>query len=246
MGHISFWNFLENCNVEIAPTGFAPNLTIIDTNVNPGFGFNIFGTSNITIAESAIRWIYCYDKSETEIYNSRLTYFVVLYENAHGYLEDASMGFGVFSNDNSEAWCFNVTAPYGFQVEENAVVYIGWWLNIHVIDQEGTSISGANITIKDSEDRTVAWGKTNQHGWVKFGLLEKALNATGEYPVGNYTVEASYNGYSDSGSIQMDKNREMTLQLPFIIPELPQATILLVLFALATAITYTDKKLKTK
>lgn len=64
--------------------------------------------------------------------------------------------------------------------------------------------------------------------------MDKMVNATGEYPVGNYTVEATYGIYSASTSINMTDNKQLTLKLTgFVILEL-QSFILLPLFMLAT------------
>lgn len=59
------------------------------------------------------------------------------------------------------------------------------------------------------------------------------MNLTGEYPVGNYTVEATYDIYSDETSVNMTENKQTTLRLNFIIPEFP-SLIILALFMIAT------------
>jgi len=68
---------------------------------------------------------------------------------------------------------------------------------------------------------------TDASGWVRLTLLEKMMNATGEYPVGNYTVEATYETHSDSTTVNMTDNQILTLTLSdFIIPEFPSQLIL--------------------
>jgi hypothetical protein len=70
------------------------------------------------------------------------------------------------------------------------------------------------------------------------------LNATGEYPVGNYTVEAAYEPHSESTSVNMTGNQQIILQLEdFVIPEYPMNIMMLLLIAITTlAITFTTKK----
>jgi len=59
------------------------------------------------------------------------------------------------------------------------------------------------------------------------------MNETGAYPVGNYTVEATYDVHSVNTSVNMTDNQEIALQLPFVIPEFPSFFVL-PLFIIAT------------
>ena len=68
---------------------------------------------------------------------------------------------------------------------------------------------------------------------ARLTLIEKIMNETGEYPVGNYTVEAVYDTYSADRSVNMTENQHIALQLSFIIPELPTFFVL-PLFMVAT------------
>ena len=64
--------------------------------------------------------------------------------------------------------------------------------------------------------------------------MEKMLNSTGEYPIGNYTVEAAYETHSNSTTVNMTDNQLTTLVFSeFIIPEFPSFTVL-TLFMVAT------------
>jgi len=46
---------------------------------------------------------------------------------------------------------------------------------------------------------------------ARFTLMEKMINATGEYPVGNYTVEATYLTHSNVTTVNMTGNQVITL-----------------------------------
>ena len=79
--------------------------------------------------------------------------------------------------------------------------------------------------------------------------MEKMVNATGEHPVGNYTVEATYDIYSASTSMNMIDNEQITLKLEdFVIPEFPSILILplFIIATLITAIIYQRKATKSK
>jgi hypothetical protein len=101
-------------------------------------------------------------------------------------------------------------------------IYIFWHLDIHVVDQMYQDVSYAiatalypNATLAGSESADV-------NGWARLTLMEKRMNATGEYPTGNYTVEASYLAYSNSTTVNLTENQMLTLKLePLVIPELP-------------------------
>jgi hypothetical protein len=58
-------------------------------------------------------------------------------------------------------------------------------------------------------------------------LTEKMTNYTDDYPVGTYTINATYLPYSNSVPINMTRNRVVTLTLEgFVIPEFPSFLIL--------------------
>jgi len=67
-GYVNYWNFRQNCSVKVAPSGSAPNLTVIDTQIN-AIGFSISGYSNVTIDNSDLNQIYVRWLSVVTIYN---------------------------------------------------------------------------------------------------------------------------------------------------------------------------------
>jgi hypothetical protein len=63
--------------------------------------------------------------------------------------------------------------------------------------------------------------------------MEKMMNVTGSYPVGNYTVQATYETHSKNTTVSMTENKEIALSLDFVIPEFP-SFLILPLFMIAT------------
>ena len=62
---------------------------------------------------------------------------------------------------------------------------------------------------------------------ARLTLLEKMMNATGAYPVGNYTVEAAYLTYSNGTTVNITGNKQIALTLAgLVIPEFPSFLIL--------------------
>jgi hypothetical protein len=84
---------------------------------------------------------------------------------------------------------------------------------------------------------------------VKLALEEKMMNVTGEYLVGNYTVEATYNVHSDNTTVNMTGNKHVSLILEFlIIPEFPSVLMppLLIIATLLALMSVCVQKRKNK
>jgi len=113
-------------------------------------------------------------------------------------------------------------------------VHVSWYLDVHVVDSIGQDVPSATVTAT-YPNATVAESKlTDTNGWARLTLMEKMINATGDYPVGNYAFEATYGIYSDETTVNMTENKQIVLTLEdFIIPEFP-SFLILPLFMLAT------------
>lgn len=243
-GHVDSWNALQAFSPEIALDGFVPNVTITNTDVNSWI-VHFLEKANTTIRESKLKIIDCHGTSKTQILNSNITMFIYADDMAFCYAQDTVMTM-LLMYEESKVCAINTTIIGTPSVSDNAVLYIGWWLNIHVVDLNNANVPNADITITDSEGNTVAYGETQSNGWARFTLTEKLVNATGTYPYGNYTVQATYESYSNSQQVMMNGNKEITIQLPFILPEFSPITLLLALLALTLAMLCVNKKLKQK
>jgi hypothetical protein len=118
-----------------------------------------------------------------------------------------------------------------------ARIQVFWYLDVHVVDDINQDVPSANVTAT-YPNTTLAESKlTGEDGWIRLTLMEKIKNATGEYPVGIYTVEATYETYSNATAVEMTGTQQITLTLEdFIIPEFPSLTVL-PLFMIATLLT---------
>ena len=117
-----------------------------------------------------------------------------------------------------------------------AKVHVSWCLDVRVEDSIGQDVPSAFVrTFYPSElGLILVSGFTDARGLVRLALPEKMMNATGEYPVGNYTVRVTYDIYSDDTTVNMTENKQITLTLEdFIIPEFP-TFLILPLFMIAT------------
>jgi len=133
----------------------------------------------------------------------------------------------------SRVWLANSTVSQ-IQYHLEGKVYVSWCLDVHVIDSIDQDIPNANVTATYTNTTIAEQKLTDTNGKTRLTLMEKMMNATGEYPVGNYTVEATYQIYSDVKSVNMTENKQITLTLEgFIIPEFP-SFLILPLFMVAT------------
>ena len=214
-GFVNYWNFCLNCSVSVALSGQAPNLTLTDTQVE-GWSFGFYEASNVTI------------------FNSEL-YFLTFYGSTSASIYDSTISAEITSFSSSKIWLVNsTTTNYHFYGQSK--VYVCWYLDVHVIDSIGQNVPFANVTAT-YPNATVAESRlTDTDGWARLTLMEKMMNNTGSYPVGNYTVEATYETYLDDTTVNMTGNKQITLGLPFIIPEFPSILIVLPLFMIVTLI----------
>jgi len=119
-------------------------------------------------------------------------------------------------------------------IEQSARVYVYWYLGVHVVDSINQDVPSANVTATYPNATVVESKLADANGWARLTLMEKMMNATGDYPVGNYTVEATYEIYSDATTVNMTENQQFTLTLAdFVIPEFP-SFLILPLFMIAT------------
>ncbi|NIQ05081.1 MAG: carboxypeptidase regulatory-like domain-containing protein, partial [Candidatus Korarchaeota archaeon] len=86
-------------------------------------------------------------------------------------------------------------------------------------DQISQDVPSANVTATYTNTTIAEQKLTDTNGKTRLTLTEKMVNATGEYPVGNYTVEATYETYSAYKSVEIAENQQITLTIVnFIIP----------------------------
>jgi hypothetical protein len=229
-GLISHWNFITNCTVSILSGGFTPNVTFTNTHVG-GWGFHFYDYSNVEIANSSV-WQVTGDGYSVMSLKSTNCFGLYGYSYAMLLVNDSVIN-KIQARHDSNTWLLNTTYN-NLDIRDSAKVHVSWYLDVHVIDSIAQNVPSANVTAT-YPSATVAESKlTDANGWARLTLMEKMMNATGEYPIGNYTVEATYDIYSDETSVNMTENKQITLTLEdFVIPEFPSFLILPV-FMIAT------------
>lgn len=146
------------------------------------------------------------------------------------------------SHDSSFVKMVNSPCSY-IIIDYEGKVVIHWILNVNVTDSIGQDVPAANVTVT-YPNATLAQSKLSDiNGKVKMIMMEKMMNSTGEYPVGNYTVEATYDIYSDGTEVNMTENRQVNLTLEnFIIPEFPSIPILYLFILIASSMIVGHRK----
>lgn len=225
-GLVGYWSFVTNASVNVLVGGSTPSVTLTNTIVN-WWGFGFYGDSTFAVVNSAIGDAVMLDNSAAYLESTFCEMATAGYSSTL-FITDSIINQRLTAYGSSKTFLLNTTYPaQACYVSGDAKIYLNWCLDVHVVDSIGQDVPSANVTVT-YPNTTVAESKlTDTEGWARLTLMEKMMNRTGEYPVGNYTVHATYDIHSDETSVNMTENKEITLTLEgFIIPEFPLFFIL--------------------
>lgn len=212
-GFIDSWNLPLDCSVVLVGTAnYAPNVTLKDVQIgNWSFWLS---SSNVKIFKSSFSQLSLSECLNVTVWDSTIE--------------------TLFPFDHTYVWLINTTY-HEFQIYSISefMVYVCWYLAVHVTDEIDQDVYFANVTVTYSNSTVASNKTTNAKGWANFTLIEKKINATGSFPVGNYTVTVTYETYSGEQTVNMTGNKEININLSFIIPEFPLALILPLLVILS-------------
>ena len=190
-GFFSSWNYSLDCSMVVAPGGYAPEVALNDSQIE-GWKFDFLDSSNATIFNSTI-----------EDLGTR--------HSSVAAASDSTIGT-LYTHQYSVVRLVNSTCGSCYIYDESKV-YVGWYLDVHVVDSIAGNVPSADVTATYPNATVAGSELTGGNGWARLTLMEKMVNATGEYPVGTYTVEASYEIYSNSTAVDMAGNQIATLVL---------------------------------
>ncbi len=233
-GLFHYWSFVENNSLAASSEGYTPNVTLTETSVH-SWRFAFYGSSNATVFMSTLSTLFAADNSLINIESSTCSAATVqasaILQIFDSSLDTLEIG-GQLSN-----WLVNSTYAdlYFYGIGR---VNIGWYLDTHVVDLISQDVPAANVTATHL-GAIAAEKSTDANGQARLVLAEKAINATGEFPTENYTVKAEYGTHSDETSVAMTTNKQIELQLDFVIPEFPAGlTLLLAMLILVPVVLY--------
>jgi hypothetical protein len=220
-GLVLSWNYILDCSVSVGLGGYAPNVTVQNTQIAEWI-FDFLGASNVTVSNSTVRTLVTRETTIAQVSNSTTTW--------------------VYTHDSSKTMLVNSTSNY-YNTYHNSTISVWWFLDVHVIDSIDQDVPSAHVNAS-FQNATLAETKiVDAIGRTRLILLEKVMNATGDYPVGNYTVTATYGIYSDEVSVEITSNKEVLLQLDsLIIPEFPSVIIPLLFMTITLLLTIICRK----
>ena len=73
-GSFKEWNFWLESSMVVAPSGYAPDVTLENTQIQRGWGFSLFGSSNVTISDSTLEYLGLSGSSVVQLINSIVAY----------------------------------------------------------------------------------------------------------------------------------------------------------------------------
>ncbi len=215
-GNTAYWNLVTNCSVNILPGGLTPNITVINSEIK-GWRFAFYESSEATITNSSIGSVSTFGTSKVHIADTKTTSCL-----------QASGSSTISLINSTYSWA---------SLYEQGRIHVNWYLEIQVIDSIGQEVPAAHVEAIYPNSTLAKSDVTDVDGRTRLMLVEKTISATGEYTIGNYTIEATYETHSAHATVNMTEHKQTTLTLEdFIIPEFP-STVVLLLLIITTTIT---------
>jgi hypothetical protein len=223
------------------------------------YGLSSFTTSGMSIFDSSIVNLNVYGVCHISVYNSSTNVMntygdaaisaekcsvlaLNTYDSSQQHVSDSTINL-VNTRGETRVFLTNSTCS-DFTISNQSRVFVYWYLDVNVVDDLYNNVPSANVTATFPNATQAESKLTNSIGWARLTLMEKMMNVTGNYPVGNYTIEATYLAYSSTTSVNMTENQQIALRLEgFIVPEFP-SLLVLQLFMIATLLAVTLYKKK--
>jgi hypothetical protein len=216
-GLVGSWDFAANCSVDVLSGGSAPNVTLTNTKVNV-WAFEFYGSCDATISDSTEVNSYVSGSSVIRL-KSTMCNRAYTWNNSTLLITDSSIIDELTVRDSSKSQLINSTAA-NVNIHENASVSVCWYLDVHVTDSIGQDAPFANVTTTYPNSTVAESRLADANGWARLTLTEKTMNASGTYPLGNYTVTSRYNTHEEQKSVNVTGNELI------VIPEFSSFVIL--------------------
>ena len=179
-------------------------------------------------SNSSMRYLQVFDGASANV-SSPFIQNLLSYSAGDVIVSDSAV-VGVFTENGSLIQLVNSTYSY-YGPYDTSRITVSWYLGVNVVDSHGTPVGSANVTASYSNATVVESKLTDVNGLTRLTLMQETINATGSYPVGNYTVTAKYGIDSGQKSVNMTGNQAITISLPFNVPEFPSVLVLPVFIA---------------
>lgn len=221
-GTYASWDYLLNCSIQVAPGGYAPNVTLTNSQLND-VEFILYD-SNGTVSNSTLG-LQEYGGCSVRALDCAITYLGL--------------------HDSSTIWIVNPETVHYGEMTGGFKIYLLYYLDVHVLDSIDQNVPSATVSAFYPNSTLAESEPTNSSGWTRLTLMEKMKNVTGDYPIGNYTIQASYQSYSNGTAVNMTQSQEVSLRLEGLeIPEFPSNMILATIVIATSSIFLTKRKLR--
>jgi len=194
-GFVENWNYELNCSV----TGTQyPDFTVEGSTIE-GWSFRFDQSSNVTLDRSSINLMQIFHQTR-----------FVSSDSFIANLQIRNNGLAELVNSSA--------APISLANEGSVWIY--WYLDVHVVDEIDQDVPMATVTAEFANGTQAGSAPTDDVGWARLVLLDWMQNTTAKYTQEPYRVTATYDVYFGEKTVEMNWNRELTIALPFMIPEL--------------------------
>jgi hypothetical protein len=224
-----------------------------------GIWWYLYDSSSMSIAYSTVYSATAYSDALFEADNCYMRYlstFDSVSANVSSTYVESLTSFDSADVIMSDSTMYSIDTGYGSLVQlvnstyssytpsDISRITVSWYLGVNVVDMYGAPVESANVTAYYPNPMATQSRLTNVEGFARLTLIEKLVNATGEYAFGNYTVEAVYDVYSNVTAVNMTGNQQIALKLEgFAVPEFPLHLILpLLIIATLIAVMAFERK----
>jgi hypothetical protein len=221
-GFFDAWDLWSECSIIPAANAKVPHFTLTNSTIE-WWSFSFQGQCVSEITRSEILHLHL-----------NMIGYVRVYDSSLGTIEPYSIPIIELINST----CSNL------DFHGDAQVYSYWYLQVKVTDSIQNNVNLANVTVAFPNSTIRGSGLTDINGIVQFTLMEKTVNVTGDYPVGNYSVTANYETYNASSTVNFTESQQIILKLEeLVIPEFP-SFLVLALFMAATLLAVKARRRK--
>jgi hypothetical protein len=212
---------LDNLTVYGLSSMDSSNLIIFNSNIED---FDVHDSGNASVDKCELYISSSSENGTITLHNATIT-TVQAHDSSSQRFSESAIGW-IYTRNTAAVWLTN-SRYNNTLVRDQSRILAYWYLNVHVIDSIQQDVPSANVSIM-YPNATLADSKmTNSTGWASFILITTVKNATGVYDTSNYSVAVVYGAYSNSSTVNMTGNQEVTLALgQLVIPEYPLFTII--------------------
>lgn len=194
-----------------------------------GIWWHLYDSSSLSITDSTVYTVTAYGNSLFEASNCYMRYlsaFGSVSANASSTYVESLTSFNSANVVMTDSTMYNIYTGYGSLVHlvnstsstydflGTSGVTVSWYLDVKAVDLYGVPLDYVYVTASYSSNTVIESKLTDVNGLARFTLMEKMINATDSYPVGDYYVDADHvSGASAGQTVSITGNQVLTVML---------------------------------